>query len=251
MSGHSKWSSIKHKKGALDAKRGKVFTKIIKEITVAARIGGGDPDGNPRLRTAILTAKVQNMPGDNITRAIKKGTGELDGVHYEEVNYEGYGPGGAAILLEAMTDNKNRTVSEIRAALGKAGGNLGENGCVSWIFEQKGLITVKVESKEEDELMELAIDAGADDIKTVDNHYEITTVAENFESVRKALDDAGITLEIAEITRIPSNTVAVDEKKGKALLKLMDILDDHDDIQKAYSNFDISDDVMNAILEGN
>ena len=150
-----------------------------------------------------------------------------------------------------MTDNKNRTVSEIRAALGKAGGNLGENGCVSWIFEQKGLITVKAESKEEDELMELAIDAGADDIKTVDNHYEITTVAENFESVRKSLDDAGITLEIAEITRIPSNTVAVDEKKGKALLKLMDILDDHDDIQKAYSNFDISDDVMNAILEGN
>ena len=251
MSGHSKWSSIKHKKGALDAKRGKIFTKIIKEITVAARIGGGDPDGNPRLRTAILTAKGQNMPGDNITRAIKKGTGELDGVHYEEVNYEGYGPGGAAIFLEAMTDNKNRTVSEIRAALGKAGGNLGENGCVSWIFEQKGLITVKTESKEEDELMELAIDAGADDIKTVDNHYEITTVAENFESVRKSLDDAGITLEIAEITRIPSNTVAVDEKKGKALLKLMDILDDHDDIQKAYSNFDISDDVMNAILEGN
>jgi len=251
MSGHSKWSSIKHKKGALDAKRGKIFTKIIKEITVAARIGGGDPDGNPRLRTAILTAKGQNMPGDNITRAIKKGTGELEGVHYEEVNYEGYGPGGAAIFLEAMTDNKNRTVSEIRAALGKAGGNLGENGCVSWIFEQKGLITVKTESKEEDELMELAIDAGADDIKTVDNHYEITTVAENFESVRKALDDAGITLEIAEITRIPSNTVAVDENKGKALLKLMDILDDHDDIQKAYSNFDISDDVMNAILEGN
>ena len=162
MSGHSKWSSIKHKKGALDAKRGKIFTKLIKEITVAARIGGGDPDGNPRLRTAILTAKGQNMPGDNITRAIKKGTGELEGVQYEEVNYEGYGPGGAAIFLEAMTDNKNRTVSEIRAALGKAGGNLGENGCVAWMFEQKGLITVKTESKGEDELMELAIDAGAD-----------------------------------------------------------------------------------------
>ena len=153
MSGHSKWSSIKHKKGALDAKRGKIFTKLIKEITVAARIGGGDPDGNPRLRTAILTAKGQNMPGDNITRAIKKGTGELEGVQYEEVNYEGYGPGGAAIFLEAMTDNKNRTVSEIRAALGKAGGNLGENGCVAWMFEQKGLITVKTESKDEDELM--------------------------------------------------------------------------------------------------
>jgi len=251
MSGHSKWASIKHKKGALDAKRGKIFTKIIKEITVAARIGGGDPDGNPRLRTAILTAKGQNMPADNITRAIKKGTGELEGVQYEEVNYEGYGPGGAAIFLEAMTDNKNRTVSEIRAALGKAGGNLGENGCVSWIFEQKGLITVKTETKGEEELMELAIEAGADDMKTVDDHYEITTSVESFEDVRKALEDAGIKLETAELTRIPSNTVEMDEKKGKALLKLMDILDDHDDIQKAYSNFDIPDDVMNAILESN
>ena len=251
MSGHSKWSSIKHKKGALDAKRGKIFTKIIKEITVAARLGGGDPDGNPRLRTAILAAKGQNMPGDNITRAIKKGTGELEGVHYEEVTYEGYGPGGAAIFLEAMTDNKNRTVSEIRAALGKAGGNLGENGCVAWMFEQKGLITVKTESKNEDELMELAIDAGADDIQTADDHYEITTTLENFEDVRKILEDASIPMENAEVTRIPANTVAVDEKKGKALLKLMDILEDHDDIQKSYSNFDIPDDVMNAILEGN
>ena len=251
MSGHSKWSSIKHKKGALDAKRGKIFTKLIKEITVAARIGGGDPDGNPRLRTAILAAKGQNMPGDNITRAIKKGTGELEGVQYEEVNYEGYGPGGAAIFLEAMTDNKNRTVSEIRAALGKAGGNLGEYGCVAWMFEQKGLITVKTESKGEDELMELAIDAGADDMQTVDDHYEITTVVESFESVRTTLEKAGIAIETSEVTRIPANMVAVDEKKGKALLKLMDILDDHEDIQKSYSNFDISDDVMTAILEGN
>ena len=192
MSGHSKWSSIKHKKGALDAKRGKIFTKIIKEITVAARLGGGDPDGTPRLRTAILAAKGQNMPGDNITRAIKKGTGELEGVHYEEVTYEGYGPGGAAIFLEAMTDNKNRTVSEIRAALGKAGGNLGENGCVAWMFQQKGLITVKTESKDEDELMELAIDVGADDMQTVDGRYEITTTVENLEDVRKALEDEGI-----------------------------------------------------------
>ncbi len=251
MSGHSKWASIKHKKGALDAKRGKIFTKIIKEITVAARIGGGDPDGNPRLRTAILTAKGQNMPADNITRAIKKGTGELEGVQYEEINYEGYGPGGAAIFLEAMTDNKNRTVSEIRAALGKAGGNLGENGCVGWIFEQKGFITVKTETKKEDDLMELAIEAGADDLQTVEDHYEITTAVENYETVRKALEDAGVAMESAEITRIPSNTVAVDEKKGKALLKLMDILEDHDDIQKTYSNFDIPDDVMTAILEGN
>ena len=251
MSGHSKWSSIKHKKGALDAKRGKIFTKLIKEITVAARIGGGDPDGNPRLRTAILTAKGQNMPGDNITRAIKKGTGELEGVQYEEVNYEGYGPGGAAIFLEAMTDNKNRTVSEIRAALGKAGGNLGENGCVAWMFEQKGLITVKTECKDEDELMELAIDAGADDMQTVDDYYEITTAVENFESVRTTLEESSITIETSEVTRIPANMVAVDEKKGKALLKLMDILDDHEDIQKAYSNFDIPDDVMTTILEGN
>ena len=235
MSGHSKWSSIKHKKGALDAKRGKIFTKLIKEITVAARIGGGDPDGNPRLRTAILAAKGQNMPGDNITRAIKKGTGELEGVQYEEVNYEGYGPGGAAIFLEAMTDNKNRTVSEIRAALGKAGGNLGENGCVAWMFEQKGLITVKKESKDEDELMELAIDAGADDMQTVDDYYEITTAVENFESVRTTLEESSITIETSEVTRIPANMVAVDEKKGKALLKLMDTLDDHEDIQKAYS----------------
>lgn len=251
MSGHSKWASIKHKKGALDAKRGKVFTKLIKEITVAARLGGGDPDGNPRLRTAILTAKGQNMPGDNITRAIKKGTGELEGAQYEEVTYEGYGPGGAAIFLEAMTDNKNRTVSEIRSALGKAGGNLGENGCVAWMFEQKGLITLKTESRDEEELMELAIDAGADDIQTADDHYEITTSVESFETVRNTLDEAGIKMESAEITRIPQNTVAMDEKKGKALLKLMDILDDHDDIQKAYSNFDIPDNVMTAILESN
>ena len=249
MSGHSKWASIKHKKGAADAKRGKIFTKLIKEITVAARIGGGDPDGNPRLRTAILIAKSKNMPVDNITRAIKKGTGELEGTHYEEHTYEGYGPGGAAIFLEAMTDNKNRTVSEIRAALSKAGGNLGENGCVGWMFKQKGLITVKTEAKTEDELMELAIDAGADDLKTVDDQYEITTAVESFEEVRKALEDAGVPMETAEITRIPQNTVSIDEKKGKALLKLMDILEDHDDIQKAYSNFDISDDVMAAILE--
>jgi YebC/PmpR family DNA-binding regulatory protein len=196
-----------------------------------------------------MGAKSKNMPVDNITRAIKKGTGELEGIQYEEHTYEGYGPGGAAIFLEAMTDNKNRTVSEIRAALGKAGGNLGENGCVGWMFEQKGLITVKTEAKSEDDLMELAIDAGADDLQTVDEHYEITTAVENFEVVRKALEDAGVLMELAEITRIPQNTVSIDEKKGKALLKLMDILDDHDDIQKAYSNFDISNEVMAAIIE--
>ena len=249
MSGHSKWASIKHKKGAADAKRGKIFTKIIKEINVAARLGGGDPDGNPRLRTAILNAKSNNMPADNVTRAIKKGTGELEGVHYEETTYEGYGPGGAAIFLEAMTDNKNRTVSEIRAALGKAGGNLGETGCVGWMFEKKGRITVKTDAKSEDDLMELAIYAGADDMQTVDDHYEITIAVENFETVRKALEEASVPMDTAELTRIPQNTVLLDEKKGKALLKLMDILEDHDDIQKAYSNFDIPDDVMATILE--
>ena len=249
MSGHSKWASIKHKKGAADAKRGKIFTKIIKEISVAARLGGGDPDGNPRLRTAILNAKSNNMPADNVTRAIKKGTGELEGVHYEEATYEGYGPGGAAIFLEAMTDNKNRTVSEIRAALGKAGGNLGETGCVGWMFEKKGRITVKTDAKSEDDLMELAIDAGADDMQTIDDHYEITIAVENFETVRKALEEASVPMDTAELTRIPQNTVLLDEKKGKALLKLMDILEDHDDIQKAYSNFVIPDDVMATILE--
>ena len=247
MSGHSKWASIKHKKGATDAKRGKIFTKIIKEITVAARLGGGDPEGNPRLRTAILTAKGANMPGDNVTRAIKKGTGELEGTHYDEVTYEGYGPGGAAIYMEVMTDNKNRTVSELRAILGKRGGNMGENGCVAWMFEHKGFISVKKEAMNEDELFELALEAGAEDMKTVGDHYEILSAIENFETVRKTLEEKGVKMETAELTRIPQNTVPVDEKNCKQLLKLMDALDDHDDIQKVYSNFDISDEVMAAI----
>ncbi|GJL77557.1 MAG: putative transcriptional regulatory protein [Nitrospinaceae bacterium] len=247
MSGHSKWASIKHKKGATDAKRGKIFTKIIKEITVAARLGGGDPEGNPRLRTAILTAKGANMPGDNVTRAIKKGTGELEGTHYDEVTYEGYGPGGTAIFMEVMTDNKNRTVSEIRALLGKRGGNLGENGCVAWMFEQKGFIAVNKSEKDEDELFELALEAGAEDMKSSDDNFEITTSVENFESVRKTLEEKGVNMEVSELTRIPQNTVPVDEKNCKQLLRLMDALDDHDDIQKVYANFDISDEVMAAI----
>jgi len=209
MSGHSKWSTIKHKKGAADAKRGKIFTKVIKEITVAARIGGGDIDGNPRLRLAVQKAKEVNMPQENVTRAIKKGTGELEGVQYEEISYEGYGPGGVAIFMEVMTDNKNRTVGELRAILGKNGGNMGENGCVAWIFEQKGLITVKMSEKGEEELLELAIDAGGDDMQTVDDYYEITTSVESFESVRKAIEDAGIKTQSSELTRIPQNTVNV------------------------------------------
>lgn len=247
MSGHSKWSTIKHKKGAADAKRGKIFTKVIKEITVAARIGGGDIDGNPRLRLAVQKAKEVNMPQENVTRAIKKGTGELEGVQYEETSYEGYGPGGVAIFMEVMTDNKNRTVGELRATLGKNGGNMGENGCVAWIFEQKGLITVKTSEKGEEELLELAIDAGGDDMQTVDDYYEITTSVESFEPVRKAIEDAGIKTQSSELTRIPQNTVNVEEKHCKSLLRLMDTLEDHDDIQKVYSNFEITDEIMATI----
>ncbi|MEE9258959.1 MAG: YebC/PmpR family DNA-binding transcriptional regulator [Nitrospinaceae bacterium] len=247
MSGHSKWSSIKHKKGAADAKRGKIFTKIIKEITVAARIGGGDPNANPRLRQAIANGKQVNMPQDNVTRAIKKGTGELEGVHYEEISYEGYGPGGVAILIDAMTDNKNRTVGELRSLMGKNGGNIGENGCVAWIFEKMGLIVIDAADQDEDDLMELVLEAGADDLLKEDDRFEIKTTVENFEAVRKALEDKGIEMEFAEITRLPGNTVEVNEKKGRQLLRLMDLLEDHEDVQKAYSNFDIPEEVMVAI----
>lgn len=250
MSGHSKWSTIKHKKGATDAKRGKIFTKVIKEITVAARIGGGDVDGNPRLRLAVQKAKEVNMPQENVTRAIKKGTGELEGVQYQEISYEGYGPGGVAIFMEVMTDNKNRTISELRAVLDKNGGNMGENGCVAWIFEKKGTITIMTSEKNEEELLELVMDAGGDDLQTVDDHYEITTSIETFESVRKAIESSGIKVQSAELTRIPQNMVNVEEKNCKSLLRLMDMLEDHDDIQKVYSNFDITDELI-AIMEKN
>ena len=250
MSGHSKWSTIKHKKGATDAKRGKIFTKVIKEITVAARIGGGDVDGNPRLRLAVHKAKEVNMPQENVTRAIKKGTGELEGVQYQEISYEGYGPGGVAIFMEVMTDNKNRTISELRAVLDKNGGNMGENGCVAWIFEKKGTITIMTPETDEEELLELVMDAGGDDLQTVDDHYEITTSIETFESVRKAIENSGIKAQSAELTRIPQNMVNVEEKNCKSLLRLMDMLEDHDDIQKVYSNFDITDELI-AIMEKN
>ena len=247
MSGHSKWSTIKHKKGAADAKRGKIFTKVIKEITVAARIGGGDVDGNPRLRLAVQKGKEVNMPQENVTRAIKKGTGELEGVIYEETSYEGYGPGGVAIFMEVMTDNKNRTVGELRTSLSKNGGNMGENGCVAWIFEQKGLISIKTSEKGEEELLELIINAGGDDMQIVEDCYEITTSVESFETVRKAIEDANIKTQSSELTRIPQNTVNVEEKNCKSLLRLMDALEDHDDVQKVYSNFDITDEVMAAV----
>ena len=248
MAGHSKFKNIMHRKGAQDKKRSAMFSKLSREITVAAKMGMPDPDMNPRLRLAVNAAKAQSMPKDNIQRAIDKGAGG-DSADFFDIRYEGFGPGGVGLVVECSTDNKNRTVSEIRAALGKAGGNLGETGCVAGMFEKKGLIAVKTAAKNEDDLMELAIDAGADDMQTVDDHYEITTAVENFEAVRKALEEAGVPMDTAELTRIPQNTVSLDEKKGKALLKLMDILDDHDDIQKAYSNFDIPDDVMAAIIE--
>ena len=247
MSGHSKWSTIKHKKGATDAKRGKIFTKLIKEITIAARMGGGDVDANPRLRTAVAGAKAQNMPQDNIQRAIKKGSGELEGVNYEEITYEGYGPGGAAILIEAMTDNKNRTVGEVRTILGKNGGNMGESGCVAYLFEKKGLMVVPGDAMDEDALMELVLEAGADDLQNVDGHYEILTSKENFHAVHTLLEEKAIPMEVAELTAIPSNTIPMDEKSGKAMLRVMDLLEDHDDVQKVYSNFDITDEVMAAI----
>ena len=239
MSGHSKWSSIKHKKAAKDAKKGKLFTKLIKEITVAARMGGGDINANPRLRTAVLTAKAGSMPADNIERAIKKGTGELEGVHYEEVQYEGYGPGGAAILVQVLTDNKNRTVQEIRRLFTKCGGNLGENGCVAWMFDRKGLITVDRPQVDEERLFGLALDAGAEDVRDEDGLFEIITRPEDFEKVREALEREKVTTVTAQITMIPKNTVTVDGKHVEQILKLTEELEEHDDVQSVAANFNI------------
>ncbi len=246
MSGHSKWSSIKHKKAAVDAKRGKIFTKVIREITVAARAGGKDPGANPRLRTALAAAKSVNMPSDNIDRAIKKGIGELPGTTYEEVTYEGYGISGVAVLLEVTTDNKNRTVAEIRSIFTKAGGSLGENGCVSWMFDKVGLITVSAGEIGEDEMLELALESGADDMELVDNVYEIKTAPDMLEAVRSALEGK-VAIEMAELTMIPQNSITLEEDDAKKMLRLMDALDDHDDVLKAYANFDIPDQVMEKL----
>ena len=247
MSGHSKWSSIKHKKGAADAKRGKVFTKLIKEITVAARMGGsGDPAANPRLRTAILAAKAENMPKDNIERAIKKGTGELDGASYEESSYEGYGPGGAAILIESLTDNKNRAVADIRHILNKCGGNMGENGCVAWMFDKKGYFAVEKNAVDEDTLMEIALDAGAEDVKEDDGVWEVITAPVDFEQVKDALDKASIKYSDAEVTMLPKNTTNLQGKEAEQMVRLMDLLDDCEDVQKVYTNADIPDEIVNA-----
>lgn len=240
MSGHSKWHSIKHKKAAVDAKRGNIFTKLIKEITVVARMGGGDLDGNPRLRLAVQRAKDANMPHDNINRAIKKGTGELPGVTYEEACYEGYGPGGVAVLVEAMTDNKNRTVSDLRRIFSKQGGNMGESGCVAWMFHKKGLVLVNRDQIDEDELLGIVLDAGAEDMITDDeSNYEITTDPDDFETVKQVLEDKGINPTLAEVTMVPQTTIKLQGKDAKQMLQLMEDLEEHEDVQHVHANFDI------------
>ena len=244
MSGHSKWSTIKRKKGALDAKRGKIFTKLIKEITIAARLGGGDPDGNPRLRTAIQTAKGANMPQDNIARAIAKGTGELEGVNYEECAYEGYGPNGVAILISVLTDNRNRTGAEIRHILTKNNGTMAEPNAVAWNFEKKGLFLVLQESVDEETLMELALEAGAEDFESTDDLFEIHTSPDAFETVREALEQSEIPAESAELAMLPKSTVKLEGKEAEQMLRLMEALEDNDDVQNVYANFDISEEQM-------
>ncbi len=244
MAGHSKWANIKHKKMREDARKGRIFTKVAREIIVAARLGGGDPDKNPRLRRAIQLAKSVNMPKENIERAIKRGIGELPGVTYEEVVYEGYGPGGVAIMVEAITDNRNRTVSEIRSIFSKHGGSLGETGCVSWLFERKGVIRIAEEAISEDELMEVAIEAGAEDVKIEDGLYQVITSFEDYDAVKRAIEEKGIPVESAEITYIPQNTVKVEGEKAEKLLKLLEALESHDDVQHTYANFDIPDEVL-------
>lgn len=248
MSGHSKWSTIRHKKGAADAKRGKIFTKLIKEIMISARMGGGDPSGNPRLRAAITAARAENMPKDNIERAIKKGAGELEGASYEEVNYEGYGPGGVAILVDVMTDNRNRAASEVRHIFSRNGGSLGEAGCVAWMFSKKGSIVFSKENVSEEQIMEVALEVGAEDVLDQEDQIEVTTSIEDFITVKSAFEDRGIPYELAEITMVPQTTVPIeDEKVAQQLLRLMDALEDSDDVQHAYANFDIPDSILDAI----
>jgi YebC/PmpR family DNA-binding regulatory protein len=247
MSGHSKWASIKHKKAATDAKRGKIFTKLIKEITVAARMGGGDADANPRLRAAVLAARSENMPKDNIERAIKKGTGELEGVSYEEAIYEGYGPGGAAVLVESLTDNRNRTAAEIRHIFGKSGGSLGASGCVAWMFTKKGYIVVAAKTVAEEALMEAALEAGAEDIREANGNYEVITALEDFEKVKAAIDRAAIPYTAAEVTMLPQSTAYVKGREAEQMVKLMESLEDCDDVQNVYTNADIPDEIVNDL----
>lgn len=246
MAGHSKWAQIKHKKAHADAKKGRLFTKIVKEISVAARLGGGDPEGNPRLRLAIEKAKEVNMPSDNIKRAIMKGTGELPGVSYEEYTYEGYGPGGVAVLIDVLTDNKNRTVSELRYLMSKHGGSLGEAGCVAWIFDKKGYILVEKGKVDEDTLMSIALDAGAEDMKNdpKEDNYEVITRPEDLNNIKAAIESAGIPVSLAEITMLPKSYVTLDEKNSEQMLRLIEVLEDHDDVQNVYANFDVPEEIM-------
>ena len=248
MSGHSKWATIKHKKGALDAKRGKIFTKLIREITIAAR-NGGDPDSNPRLRTAVAAAKAENMPADNIKRAIQKGTGELPGATYEESVYEGYGPGGVALIIEITTDNKNRTLSEIRHILSKSGGNLGANGCVAWMFNKKGYVVVEKSKADEGKLLELVTDAGAEDMTEDGSNWEIFSPPQGFNQVIDKLKAANITPAAAEVSMIPQNYVKLSGKEANQMMRLMEDLEDHDDVQHVYANFDIEEAELGALAE--
>ena len=247
MSGHSKWAGIKHKKAKVDAQRGRAFTKVIREITVAARVGGGDPVGNPRLRLAIDKAKAVNMPQDNIQRAILKGTGELPGVSYEEYVYEGYGPGGVAVLLEVLTDNKNRTAPEIRKIFAKHGGNLGESGCVAWMFEKKGLIQVEAARTDEDRLFGVAIEAGAEDVRQSDNLFEVITAPKYLERVKESLAKEKIEIAEGGVTMLPQSTVKLEGKQAHQMLQLMEGLEEHDDVQNVYANFDIPEEIMAAM----
>lgn len=247
MSGHSKWATIKRKKSKTDAARGRMFTKLIKEITVAARSGGGDPDSNARLRSAVAAAKGANMPADNIKKAIQKGTGELPGTTYEEASFEGYGPGGVAVFVDVLTDNRNRTVSDIRHIFSKYNGNLGENGCVAWMFDKKGLITVSADGVNEDTLMEIALEAGATDIQGQEDAFEITTEPGDLDTVREALATANLNVVEAEVRRIPQNTVKLGPKEAESMMKLMEALEDHDDVQQVSANFDIDDKLMEEL----
>jgi len=249
MSGHSKWATIKHKKAATDAKRGRTFTHLIKEITVAARNGGGDPDGNPRLRTAVAAAKASSMPADNIKRAIQRGTGELPGVQYEEVTFEGYGPGGVAILVEVATDNRNRTVSEIRHIFSKQGGNLGEAGSVAWMFKKRGYFVVPKEKADEETLMSIVLDAGADDMRDDGSSWEVITPLESFEAVQQALKAGHIDPSVAEVSLIPANYIKLEGKNAQQMVRLMETFEEHDDVQHVYSNFDIDEKELEAVSE--
>lgn len=247
MAGHSKWANIKHRKAAVDAKRGKTFTKLIRELTVAAKEGGGDPEANPRLRTAVATAKGANMPNDTIERAIKRGTGDIEGVIYNEVFYEGYGPGGSAVYVKTLTDNRNRTVSEVRRIFTKHGGGLGENGCVAWMFDLKGRVAFAGDSVDEDALFDLVIDAGADDVRTEDSEIVVTATTENYEAVKNAVSGAGIQYESAEVTMIPQTSVKIEGRDAEHMIRLMEALEDSDDVQNVYANFDIDEQLLEAI----